>query len=266
MTLPDGRTRQFIQRRLFVTGFLVTAVCICFFAAGCATMKQEPVEAMPAEEKPSGKAPEVGQDQAAFDEQAREIERLKARNKELDLQVRKLNSRSKAEKVARESLARRLEAAQAAREEAIREVVRVRARIQGMASSAEASAMFAEARVILDRMEEEAYSAQALEDLSQARSYMARGKGALDTGNPGGAAYLFDLIPSIYESMKKSEPRAVKVNVSVAALRKSPSSSSGKIASLYWGETVTGVSKGPEWIKVRTSSGQTGWLMWSQVQ
>ena len=185
---------------------------------------------------------------------------------ELNRQIKSLIAKLNEEKVARESLARRLEVAQAAREDAIREVVRIRARIQGMASQAEASAMFAEARVILDRMENEAFNEEALADLDLARSYMARGKGALDNGNPGGAAYLFDLIPGLYEGMKKTDPRTIKISVSVAALRISPTPSSEKVSSLYRGESATGLEKKKDWMKVKTSSGQTGWIMRSQAQ
>lgn len=244
----------------------VLVLLIHLVAVGCSTVPVE-TEIKPADIKPSLEEIQTSKDeQAVVEMQARQIASLETRVEELERRVRKQNSRSKAEKVARESLVRRLEAAQDAREEAIREVVRVRARIQGMASRAEASAMFAEARVILDRMEEEAFSAQALEDLSRARSYMARGKGTLDMGNPGGAAYLFDLIPGLYEGMKKSDPRTVKVNVSVAALRRSPAPAAHKVDTLYWGESVTGLAKKQDWMKVRTVSGQDGWLMMSQVQ
>jgi len=209
---------------------------------------------------------ESSTEQAVKQEPAEQIAQLQSREKELERQVRSLSGKLKAEKVARDSLARRLEIAQAAREDAIREVVRIRARIQGMASEAEASAMFAEARVILDRMESEAFNEEALSELDLARSYMARGKDALDTGNPGGAAYLFDLIPGVYEGMKKTDPRMIKVNVRIATLRESPAPSSPKIDSLYWGESATGLEKSKDWIKVKISSGQTGWLMKSQVQ
>jgi hypothetical protein len=191
---------------------------------------------------------------------------LKPDKQELQRQISSLNAKLNAEKVARESLTRRLEIAQAAREDAIREVVRIRARIQGMASQAEASAMFAEARVILDRMENEAFNEEALAELDLARSYLARGKGALDNGNPGGAAYLFDLIPGIYEGMKKTDPQTIKVSVSIATLRVSPAPSSEKVGSLYQGESATGLEKKKDWMKVKTSSGQTGWIMRSQVQ
>lgn len=257
------------------------AIAMLIFTTGCATMdglfkKTEtdgPSKEQIAEQELELRQEQaleqervLKQEQAARQEQAEQVTKLQSREIELEREVRTLNAKLKADRVTRESLIMRLAIAQAAREDAIREVVRIRARIQGMASQAEASAMFAEARVILDRMEEEAFNEQALEDLGLARSYMARGKGALDTGNPGGAAYLFDLIPGLYEGIKKSDPRMLKVNVSVAALRKSPVSSSPKIGSIYWGESVIGLEKSKEWVKVRTSPGQTGWLMRSQVQ
>jgi len=251
------------RRRFPATCGLAAAILTLLLASGCVTT-----------DGPSGNHGSDGSSSGQVDkpkpadqqEQTAQIARLELREKTLQRQIRLLDSKLKAEKVARESLARRFEVAQAAREDAIREVVRIRARIQGMASQAEASAMFAEARVILDRMEEEAYSAQALEDLGLARSYMADGKEALDTGNSGGAAYLFDLIPGVFEGMKKADPRTVKVNVSVATLRESPVSTSRKIDSLNWGDKAEGTEKSGDWFKIRTSSGLTGWLMKSQVQ
>jgi len=230
---------------------------VFFLMAGCKTMEGQVKKSEP---------DETSKGQVVNQEASEQITRLQSSQKNLQRQIRSLKSQLKAGKVAQESLANRLEVCQAAREEAVREVVRMRARIQGMASQAGASAMFAEARVILDRMEEEAFNAQALEDLDLARSYMARGKGALDTGNPGGAAYLFDLIPGLYEGMKKGDPRKVKVSVSVAALRKTPKSTAQKLDSLYAGELATGLEKNKDWMKVKTSSGQTGWIMSGQVQ
>jgi len=208
----------------------------------------------------------VESDRAPADKASGQSVLPKTREKVLEEQVEDLNTRLKASLAAREALQARLETAQAAREDAVREVVRIRARMRGMASKAEASAMFAEGRVILDRMEEEAYSAQSLEDLNLARSYLDGGKEALDTGNPGGAAYLFDLIPALYEGMKKSDPRTVKVNVDVAVLRESPEPSARKTGTLHWGDPATGLEKNREWMKVRSRAGQTGWLMRSQVQ
>ncbi|MCJ7498993.1 SH3 domain-containing protein, partial [bacterium] len=82
----------------------------------------------------------------------------------------------------------------------------------------------------------------------------------------GGAAYLFDLIPGVYEGMKKTDPRTIKIRVSIAILRISPTPSSEKVSSLYRGESATGLEKEKDWMKVKTSSGQTGWIMRSQTQ
>jgi hypothetical protein len=260
---------------------LLWVLVIMFFTTGCSTMDgllKKPVADEPAKEQVAVPQQEVvpdkvvmsdegvKQEQASMQKDADQITLLQSSQKDLQKQVHSLNRQLKAEKIAQVSLVRRLEIAQAAREDAIREVVRMRARIQGMASQAGASAMFAEARVILDRMEEEAFNDQALADLDLARSYMDRGKGALDTGNPGGAAYLFDQIPGLYEGMKKDDPRRVKVRVSVAALRVTPTRSSKKVATLYIGTQATGVVKNKDWIKIKTSTGQTGWIMASQVQ
>lgn len=244
-------------RRQLLRLFLVLAVLSSFLAAGCATMGGV-----------SGGAGMNGAEGTPDTElkQAREIARLQSREKELEQQVESLNAKLEAEMTMREYLGRRLASAQEAREEAIREVVRIRDRIQGMASNAEAAAMFAEARVIFDRMEAEAFGEEALEQLELARSYMERGKEALDAGSPGGAAYLFDLIPGLYEGMKKTDPRAVRVNVKIAVLRESPSPASSRIANLAEGTSATGLEKNKDWIKVKTASGQTGWLMKRQVR
>jgi hypothetical protein len=245
---------------LFVTFLFITG---CITTGG---QSRKPGADTPTQPEVVEQQPMVKQEQAVIQVQAQQIAQLESREKELEKELRLMGSKLKAGTVARESLTRRLEITQAAREEAIREVVRIRARIQGMASQAEASAMFAEARVILDRMENEAFNKEALAELDLARSYMARGKGALDNGNPGGAAYLFDQIPGVYEVMKKAEPRTIRVNVSIAALRKSPTPSSPKISSLYWGESTTGLEKKKDWIKVKISSGQSGWIRKDQAQ
>ena len=252
------------------SGSGIAFLCVSFlFFTGCITTEgqsKNPGTDTLSQPEIVEQQPMVKQEQAVIQVQAQQIARLESREKELEKELRLMESKLKAGNVARESLTSRLEITQAAREEAIREVVRIRARIQGMASQAEASAMFAEARVILDRMENEAFNEEALAELDLARSYMARGKGALDNRNPGGAAYLFDLIPGVYEGMKKTDPRKVKISVTIATLRKFPTPSSAKISSLYWGESATGFEKNKDWMKVKTSSGQTGWIMRSQTQ
>ncbi len=256
MIFRNNRTGSTGGKLTWQRGGLTIAITSIFVFAGCSTM-----DGLFAKSK-TGRLPE---EQSVEVNPEERIAQLESHEQELEKEISSLKSQIEIEKALRDSLNRRLEAAQAAREEAIREVVRMRARIQGMVSPAEASAMFAEARVILDRMEEEAFNTEAVVDLELARSYMARGKGALDNGNPGGSVYLFDLIHGLYERMMKGDPRTVKVSVNAAVLRASPATNSARIALLYWGDSATGLEKTGDWIRVKTGAGQEGWIMGSQV-
>jgi len=179
---------------------------------------------------------------------------------EEDLFVRKTIS-----EIQIESLVRRLETAQKARDDAIREVVRTRSRIEGMASRAGASAMFAEARVLVDRMNEDAFNDQARGDLELARDYLASGKKELGGGNSGGAAYLFDLVSSIYEGFKTSAPRTITVGAREAVMYKSPSGSSAAVGTLSRGETAVGLQVRKDWVQLKLTSGLTGWVRKTQI-
>ncbi len=196
-------------------------------------------------------------------ETAGPLERSQQENSRLQ---RQLKAQKLSAEIERGTLMRRLEAAQAARDEAEAEVVRIRARSQGMASMAEASAMFAEARVLVDRMVEEAYREQALEDVKLAEHYLRSGKKTLDQDNPAGAAYLFDRVSELHSSMLKSEPRMVTVKVRSVALRKSPSDSSQSLGYLSQGDSARGQKKQGKWVRVKTSSGLIGWILKGQVQ
>jgi len=164
-----------------------------------------------------------------------------------------------------ESLVRRLETAEKARNDAIREVVRTRSRIEGMASKAEASAMFAEARVLVDRMKEDAFNDRARDDLELARGYLASGKKELDAANPGGAAYLFDLVSSVYEVFRTSNPRRVTISVKKALVYKTASGSSSATGSLSRGQTAIGLQIRGDRVQVKLPSGLTGWVRKNQV-
>ncbi|MDT8395638.1 MAG: SH3 domain-containing protein [bacterium] len=199
-----------------------------------------------------------------------QLAKLRRENSRLQLQVKELEDKIKAQELSagieRGTLTRRLEIVQAARDEAVAEVVRIRARIQGMASRSEASAMFAEARVLIDRMVEEAYREQALEDVELAEHYLRSGKEALDQDNPAGAAYLFDRVSELYTTMMKSDPRQMTVKVRNAALRKSPSDSSQSLGYLSQGDYARGQEKKGGWIRVESPSGLEGWILREQVQ
>ena len=260
-----GGILRMLSKETFFYGSFILAAGMLVLSSGCETINAPSTASEKVTPPGEGVPADRGMKGALVDKDM-QITKLQNRIDELKSQVQTLKTRAESEKVDREQLVKRLEAAHTAREDAIREVVRIRARIQGMASKAEASAMFAEARVILDRMEEEAYNAQSQEDLQLARSYMARGKGALEQGNPGGAAYLFDLITGLYEGIKKNDPRRIKVSVSAAAVREKPSKEARQVGILYLGDPAEGIDKGKEWIKIRTPGGVTGWILWSQIQ
>ncbi len=169
-------------------------------------------------------------------------------------------------KTANRLQARRLESTEAARNDAIKEVVRIRSRMQGMASPTEAAAMFAEARVIIDRMTEDAYNIEAKEYLSLARKFMKDGMAELDGNNPGGAAYLFDLVSATYEDFRGIDSRTLSISVRSAVLRAGPSKSSARKGLLSYGVFVEGLSKKGPWFSVRTSEGLEGWLHESVVR
>jgi chromosome segregation ATPase len=189
---------------------------------------------------------------------------LAGKVRELEDKVRRLEKNYRGLQVSSESdirnMTARLESVRAARDEAIREVVRTRARIQGLASKAEAAAMFAEARVFVDRMEEDAYSTTARESLDLARSYLHSGKKELDNGNPGGAAYLFDLVSAQYQSFGEVDTRTFALPGSGVVLRREPITSSAAIKKLSRGTRLKGIKRQGNWIQVQIPDGRQGWI------
>lgn len=183
--------------------------------------------------------------------------------KGLKAEIRNLKALSEFEV---QSLSKRLAAAEKERDNAIREVVRTRSRIEGLASKAGAAAMHAEARVLVDRMREEAFNLRARELLKQSQTYLESGEAELEKGNPGGAAYLFDLVSGLFEEFKNSDPRKLTVAVEKSVLRKSASPSSAVIGYLPRGKNVQGVRGLADWFQVRDSSGRTGWIRSEQAR
>jgi hypothetical protein len=253
---------------LFVL-LLVQPVSGCTFLAN---LRSQPDSEMTASEK--GQSAEIRAVEPADSEiEAEKVSQLEEQNRLLQSRVSSLESQIAGLQVEKEVLKSqnstfnsRLETALKSRDDAVREVVRTRSRIEGMASEAEAAAMFAEARVLVDRMVEDAFNDRALGDLEQARTYLELGREELDGGNSGGAAYLFDLVSSLYEGFKESDPRKVTIGVRDCFLHSSPSASSKKLNRLSQGEVVTGLETAESWIRVVTASGRKGWVLKKQVQ
>jgi|GEM_PF-6648929 len=183
--------------------------------------------------------------------------------KRLKEEIRNLKALSRFEA---QSLSNRLAAAEMERDNAIREVVRTRSRIEGLASEAGAAAMHAEARVLVDRMREEAFNMRARELLKQSQTYLESGETELRGGNPGGAAYLFDLVSGLFEEFKNCDPGRLIVTAERSALRESASQSSAVVGSLPRGSNVQGVRMLASWFQVKDSSGRTGWIRKEQAR
>jgi hypothetical protein len=161
---------------------------------------------------------------------------------------------------------RRLAAVERERDLAVAEVVRLRARMQGMVSAPEAGAMYAEARVLLDRMEEDAYSAQARDQLRTARQRLEEGKAEMGKGNPGGAAFLFDQMGNLYESFRKGSPRRLTVTAVSVDMKAAASAPARAVATLYRNDALEGLAKTEGWVQVRDFSGRKGWVPWEVVR
>jgi len=157
-------------------------------------------------------------------------------------------------------LEKKVQSVETARDNAIKEVVRIRSRIQGLASPTEAAAMFAEARVIVDRIAGDAYNDAAIEYLDLARKFLKDGTAELENNNPGGAAYLFDLVSATYDDFKRIDPHTLTVSVRSALLRSGPSKSSSRKGSLSYGTVVEGFEQRGRWFFVKTPRGIEGWI------
>ncbi len=152
------------------------------------------------------------------------------------------------------------------RDAAVAEVVRTRARVQGMASGAEASAMFAEARVLVDRMAEEAFNTESTVHLRTARRRLEEGKAEMEKGNPGGAAFLFDQVSNSYNLFRKGNPRQLEVGGESVVLRDRPSASGKVLKTVRRNSFLEGLSRQEGWVQVRDGSGVKGWVAADSVR
>lgn len=248
----------------------IVTIALCFLMAGCVTTGDVRTEDQAAAGPEMEEVQEAGVSESdiqslneELDLLKKEVKRLRAENRSMKEEIEILNG---ARRIDAEAYARRLAAVEAARDEAVREVVRARARIQGMASPAEAAAMFAEARVIIDRMSEEAYNETARDFVTLGKRYLENGRVEMETQNPGGAAFLFDLISTQYEAFQATEPRVMAINTKKASLRASATTSSKRIGVLSYGEKVEGLAKKGDWVRVSTASGLKGWVHWDLLR
>jgi hypothetical protein len=237
----------------------IVAIAVCFLLVGCITTGDVKTgsDTAPDQQVETGINSEDSVTEAELEKLKEELAQVRVENRALKEELEVLNG---ARRIDAQTYARRLAVIEADRDEAIKEVVRARARIQGMASPAEAAAMFAEARVIIDRMSEEAYNDQAIDFMKLGKRYLESGRVEMEQENPGGAAYLFDLISTLYETFRATDPRVMTVNTKKASLRASATASSKRLGLLSYGEKVEGLARQGKWVRVDTASNLKGWV------
>ena len=160
--------------------------------------------------------------------------------------------------------------------EARQEVVRVMARMQTIASRAEAASAMAEAEIAVNAQEA---TRPGSEYLAEARSLLGQASSQFNGGNYGGALYLSGQarrsVRSGEAAFAISESSALSPNetpfqmpVPVRTLRRSnmregPSLESMVVGTLEPDTPLTGIAYTSEWMHVRDETGRTGWVFYS---
>ncbi len=192
-------------------------------------------------------------------EQEQKIARLQVQLLERDAQVEELRARL---------------------DEARREVVRAMAKLQTLASRAEAASGMAEAEVALRSLKAVA-GQQAAPEVAQAGQLLQMGSAEFDKQNYGGALYLANQAKGLAgagrgrlaggdrESLRPGEVLfAVPVPLQVQGrsnVRAGPGSGFKILFTLEAGASLTGYSSADAWVRVTDEGGRSGWVFYNLV-
>lgn len=165
-------------------------------------------------------------------------------------------------------------------DEARQEVVRAMAKLQTMASRAEAASAMAEAEVTLQSLKLPGGQESPLE-LSQARHLLQMSTAEFDRQNYGGALYLANqakgLVGLAQGQLSGGERASLRSGEVLFALplrlqtlgrsnvRDGPGAGFKILFTLDPGTPVTGYSYADEWVRVSDESGRKGWILYSLV-
>jgi len=160
--------------------------------------------------------------------------------------------------------------------EARQEVVRVMARLQTIASRAEAASAIAEAEITVNAQQSMRPGA---EYLTEARALLAQAGSQFSSGNFGGALYLSGQARRVVQEgeaifLASGDPEIApdetpfQMPVPVRTLRRSnmregPGLEFAVIGTLEPESALTGISYTTEWMHVRDESGRSGWIFYS---
>jgi hypothetical protein len=160
--------------------------------------------------------------------------------------------------------------------EARQEVVRVMARLQTIASRAEAASAIAEAEIAVNAQQA---TRPGAEYLTEARALLAQAGGQFTGGNYGGALYLSGQARRLVQSSEATllasgnpelapDETPFQMPVPVRTLRRSnmregPGLDFAVIGTLEPESALTGISYTTEWMHVRDEAGRSGWVFYS---
>ncbi len=166
-------------------------------------------------------------------------------------------------------------------EETRREVVRSMAKVQTLATRAEAASGMAEAEIALQSLRS-ASRGNGSSDVARVSKLLQDATNEFNKQNYGGALYLANQAKSQagvgrtrspggdQSSLRPGEiPFAVPIDLQTSArcnVRDGPGTTFRVLATLESGSPLTGVSHVDQWVRVSTDSGQTGWVFWNLVE
>jgi TolA-binding protein len=164
-------------------------------------------------------------------------------------------------------------------EDARDEVVRTMAKLQTLASRAEAASAMAEADVALQSLRN-AEGARQLPELAQVTKFVQQSTAEFNKQNYGGALYLADQAKTTVtaararlsggaKNLRQGETQfAVPVRLKVANrgnVREGPGTSFPVVFAVEAGTGLTGFSYTDEWVRVTDDTGRSGWIFRSLV-
>jgi len=193
---------------------------------------------------------------------------VEVRDPDLERRVSRLELRVMEKEAQVDELENRLE-------DARDEVVRTMAKLQTLASRAEAASAMAEADVALQSLRTSA-SGQALPEIGQAAKLVAQSNDEFDKQNFGGALYLATQAKTIATNGhtrattgSRSAPRqgetqfALPIRVKVANrgnVREGPGTNFDIAFAVDGGNMLTAYSYTEDWVRVADDQGRVGWI------
>jgi hypothetical protein len=166
-------------------------------------------------------------------------------------------------------------------EETRREVVRSMAKVQTLATRAEAASGMAEAEIALQTLRTSSRGPGS-PDMARVSKLLSDATNEFNKQNYGGALYLANQAKSTAgvgrtrsaggdaSLLRPGEvPFAVPLELQASArckVREGPGTTFRVLATLESGTSLTGLSHVDQWVRVKTDSGPSGWVFWNLVQ